>query len=1088
MSSRIATVYSNFNSYNLPVFKLEPKTINSKLCTNVVLDQCEISNNLCNISFTNNCLRWIRWVQDSKPYFSKNEPAIELHLCSLYLPPGRYNSTQDIVNTMNEEMKKAIAAIFKTYTVERPKYLVSKYSGVLEDTIVPISNASFSSLECARHSLDISLMIYENYPKDHAMSTMRSITDSSLTRQAYQWKQIDLYNYIRFSCPDIHQDVESVRNYYEKMKDFETFVESYLNNVHSDSSNSSNSNTEYISTSTLYNQLMNDLYGSLPKVGSTTNPFYRQYIYKQYPSDKVNPYGLNDAMFSIYENMTNLLDQQIDDSQFTSLATNPAYYELFQGVAISEGILPDTTSLVYKNTDYDYSNLNEILIFQNSYTNIGLALASFIVDIFVYAEDTKLYVRSKYNRSIARDLTKEEFSTFPEVKAITTATTMIGFYEINLDTLWSICRSNFFIEQSETLLYTEYLPFLIRIAKSWINRFVNSLALKIRDLNRNDRLKEINTTISLLYETLSGLYEQIKTLDLDELNSDSESDSDFVNFDHFSTLPRWSGWNKSEADLNNLNTLKTEITRLGNELEYYSSLTNESDASDASNVSDLPSYYRSILNIFGTEEFKISQSTYLSCLNAAKLTFLADPCYYYKYGSLYYIVVIRNPDTINATNIGSLILNNQHLNGEISLVLDNDIYTIESGKAGEWNESWNENQIKSFTAIQPIESSFRPTSEGGDLLIYTYDPETKNISRFEGVIPAGTILTRLDFLPLISDAFNDYNNYICQHLYLQRGVFEPYTATIPAAAIPSSKIQGFSMEIIEREGNIASTVTTNKDLLNDPYFSDLLENEGKMWTYYDGDIISKFGIVPVSLREDYIPKVSSYEKIIGKFKTSAVYTKGIVEYNGSTYTKSTNLYLTTRYAKDDAVIDNTRFMYRRSANDVWKSIGATSHLIDLPTAQTYFVKTYNYSEEGFDQSIELAATVSVNGKGLVLSKGLSISSLTYQALINNLLNNVVSISAAEALIVPAMIKFSATINEDVERIVNEKSDTSGSRGADDAATFRVDVDKGQLIMNFSSDVRLSIPQNGAMYVYMTTNEQPYALMNGNYSLRYVYVD
>ena len=51
-ASRNAVVYNETKSYDLPVFVIEPKIIDGKVYSNIVLDRCSIARNFNNVSYT----------------------------------------------------------------------------------------------------------------------------------------------------------------------------------------------------------------------------------------------------------------------------------------------------------------------------------------------------------------------------------------------------------------------------------------------------------------------------------------------------------------------------------------------------------------------------------------------------------------------------------------------------------------------------------------------------------------------------------------------------------------------------------------------------------------------------------------------------------------------------------------------------------------------------------------------------------------------------------------------------------------------------------------------------------------------------
>lgn len=203
-------VYSDTANYRLPVF-----TIEGEANSDIVLSRLELANNKHNIAYDNNCIRWLRRVESSKPYFSTKAPATELHLCSLYLHPNSYSSFDEVVAQMNRELKETKNALFHEEVDETPSVLVSVYKGEFaEGRKLDISNASFSSFEAARlESVDVSNLepIYEQLVNAISLAS--------------RYNTVDAFNYVQFARPDIY-----FFNTDSELNQFSTFM-SYMSNA-----------------------------------------------------------------------------------------------------------------------------------------------------------------------------------------------------------------------------------------------------------------------------------------------------------------------------------------------------------------------------------------------------------------------------------------------------------------------------------------------------------------------------------------------------------------------------------------------------------------------------------------------------------------------------------------------------------------------------------------------------------------------------------------------------------------------------------------------------------------------------------------
>ena len=118
--------------YRIPVFTIKPSNIHfsdkvEKNASVVRLTTCDFVTNYYNISYNNNCLRWIRMpsyesndVSGSDissiptiPYYDIAIGAEAMHLCKLYITPGAYESIDEIIREINNKLYNSFYDLFK---------------------------------------------------------------------------------------------------------------------------------------------------------------------------------------------------------------------------------------------------------------------------------------------------------------------------------------------------------------------------------------------------------------------------------------------------------------------------------------------------------------------------------------------------------------------------------------------------------------------------------------------------------------------------------------------------------------------------------------------------------------------------------------------------------------------------------------------------------------------------------------------------------------------------------------------------------------------------------------------------------------
>ena len=117
--------YSNISRYNIPVFEIAPHVTASKTYHEIVLNYCDILPIMRNVTFNNNRLQWLRIVDTNNNPFFTDPPAIEVHLCSLYITPGYYATLDALVSQINKDIAKAATVIATDKELLNDPYLAA---------------------------------------------------------------------------------------------------------------------------------------------------------------------------------------------------------------------------------------------------------------------------------------------------------------------------------------------------------------------------------------------------------------------------------------------------------------------------------------------------------------------------------------------------------------------------------------------------------------------------------------------------------------------------------------------------------------------------------------------------------------------------------------------------------------------------------------------------------------------------------------------------------------------------------------------------------------------------------------------------
>ena len=121
--SIIQHVENEKQPYRVPVFTIKPSNIHfsdkiEKNASVVRLTTCDFVTNYYNVSYTSNCLRWLRIPNinsnsssvskisgsPDNPYYDLAIDGKSIHLCKLYITPGAYETVDDIILEINKKL------------------------------------------------------------------------------------------------------------------------------------------------------------------------------------------------------------------------------------------------------------------------------------------------------------------------------------------------------------------------------------------------------------------------------------------------------------------------------------------------------------------------------------------------------------------------------------------------------------------------------------------------------------------------------------------------------------------------------------------------------------------------------------------------------------------------------------------------------------------------------------------------------------------------------------------------------------------------------------------------------------------------
>lgn len=206
VDSVIQDIKSYSHPHRVPTFKLSPQRITTsdgseRISNKVRLVSVDFNSDYYNITPNNNTISWIRKVSlDSNekvieafpeninvvnPYYPKQYPTEEYHLCTLHLTPGSYTSPAEIVSEMNKNLNESLKELFNFTTSQVRAYsdvklnydnFVFNPAGVLQLENSNMTNVNLTSSEPVSYIVDGELVYTEDGTTKYLSNALVKLT------------------------------------------------------------------------------------------------------------------------------------------------------------------------------------------------------------------------------------------------------------------------------------------------------------------------------------------------------------------------------------------------------------------------------------------------------------------------------------------------------------------------------------------------------------------------------------------------------------------------------------------------------------------------------------------------------------------------------------------------------------------------------------------------------------------------------------------------------------------------------------------------------------------------------------------------
>lgn len=438
-----------------------------------------------------------------------------------------------------------------------------------------------------------------------------------------------------------------------------------------------------------------------------------------------------------------------------------------------------------------------------------------------------------------------------------------------------------------------------------------------------------------------------------------------------------------------------------------------------------------------------------------KVHLLTTPAYQFDIDRKY-IALISNVSLINNVTVSELSIENTEL-----LKYNNEDIELEKlqetlGGSYEVSKSMIHRYTDEYASdLYPIINSFRTLQEISAAIFYLENDELK-LANLD-YIPSGIYVSKLE---LENSKFSDLELAL---LYAKSGLIE--SARLLATDVTAIDLASFDEELVEKPIDETNKYITNSELLLDPYFKNMY-SEDEPFTIVNDALLFKLSSIAIAASNNREGLNSNFSVSFANANSLCI--KDIVT---NDYKTTTNQYTLARYNELNSKINNEYYQARQSSNGLAERLGLMTIAIEEPTTP-YIIKTHNYSEQVYGGSIELLSNIKVPGQTIPLPKGLSISNQIYEIVVSYILNKNIIRIAEPSLIIPSSISIYESNSDDVESIINKGKLTNEI----------YNFDSELKVVEFSSDIKLTIPATSKLFIFISSIEQPYIFGNGRYVL------
>lgn len=888
------TITNNPNEYYSTVFEVGPKTIDGNTYTEVVLDKIEHFSKLNTVTFNNNRLQWLRRVFSTDTYMTK-PPETEIHLCTLWLRPGRYTSLEDVVAEINHQILDMRSSLFRLTTVSR--YIEgTKFTGSLDDTMMISDGTTYGDVQEIKKQQSTS--IYQ------PLLLVQSMANGTL------YSSESIFKNIQYVWPEQLSKSDADPT----LMDEDTLIDNYMTMSSSDAS-----------AIQPYYRFVSDHRQSLLKTfyyQETTTINDKKYTTMTESMSHFEPW------FTNYTRMQSFI-KTIETIQ--GYETNPlTKYQDIKGMLSIIGNDDDALN------DGDVIDLDKSLktLLQNLYKKIDDQA------IYIYEDTEKIVVKASDDRSQqipSYDAYKAKYGEF--IKSVSSSLMQLGIRELNVDDVYGHgykvvkAKVDGSYSVGDLIWDTESYPTADLTSVNLINRKLNTIIINVM-LNNVYYGSDEDIELSKNLTQFIGALVQFREIISDIGNEDGTfAMNQWLKFDEDGFGSKYSqsnGEKTTDEETDITDDVITTSWRVTTGMKCPYQLVNNEwvQRKDCNKHDDDNKWYEitPLLNPDGTpkENELIMFNTILAYIQGetyaklkASLTQLKrffddgiyDSCLYPTYRSGDTIITF---DYKTSTKIFSSLksVTLRDMSGDITVIQTTDLPTIREDQE---NISGS---IYRFRVQKPVETPCRVNYKDvesyrlSNAQIWTLDPESLDSLKWSGILTTGTLTdTNGDPLDMSS-----------------------WTST--AIAIEESDVN----------------IPANSELLEDPYFKSITELE-EAFTVESEHIVSQLGsILPVvvddEIKTDRIEKIVWAEEPIGAFIPNCV---------TSDYENTTDRYTNEKYERLTSTQINHYRRFSQFRPWLWDSLGVYNVLAD-PKELNSFIRTSCYDERLFYGSISLRTT------------------------------------------------------------------------------------------------------------------------------------